>query len=239
MKRIKQTFVKSLKVLVVLSAVLLFSQCEKDDDGTNDTNNNGIVFGSLTDSRDGETYKTVKIGDQVWMAENLRTKKFNDGTEIPLVTDNSEWEALQTPAYCWYDNDEATNKATYGALYNWYTVETEKLCPVGWHIPSEDEWITLLEYVGGEIGAGTVLKSTTGWNNDGNGTDEYGFGAMPGGARFYLGTYQEMGKYGSWWTSRDSYTGDATYVSSGYSSDNFYRLMRDFRWGLSVRCVKD
>ncbi|HAF27910.1 MAG TPA: hypothetical protein DCG75_02580, partial [Bacteroidales bacterium] len=112
MKRIKQTFVKSLKVLVVLSAVLLFSQCEKDDDGTNDTNNNGIVFGSLTDSRDGETYKTVKIGDQVWMAENLRTKKFNDGTEIPLVTDNSEWEALQTPAYCWYDNDEATNKAT-------------------------------------------------------------------------------------------------------------------------------
>ena len=173
------------------------------------------------------------------MAENLRATKYNDGTDIPLVTDNSEWEESTTPAYCWYDNDQATYENTYGALYNWYTVDTEKLCPVGWHFPTEDEWITLFEYVGGEEVAGSVLKSTTGWNNDGNGTDDFGFGAMPGGARFYLGTYQEMDQYGSWWTNRDNYTGDATYVSLKYSRDNVYRLMRDFRWGLSVRCVKD
>jgi uncharacterized protein (TIGR02145 family) len=98
---------------------------------------------------DGNVYKTVTIGKQVWMAENLKTAKYNDGKTIPLVTDNTEWSNLSAPAYCWYNNDIA-NKEVYGALYNWYTVNTNKVCPKGWHIPIDAEWTTLTTYLGGE-----------------------------------------------------------------------------------------
>ena len=86
---------------------------------------------------DGNVYKTVKIGNQVWMAENLRTTKLNDGQPIPLVTENKEWSYRTTLGYCWYENDEAANNNIYGALYNWYTIETGKVCPKGWHVPTK------------------------------------------------------------------------------------------------------
>jgi hypothetical protein len=91
---------------------------------------------------DNNTYKTVKVGKQLWMAENLKTTKYNDGTAIPLINNGSEWEKLAQPAFCWYDNDEKNNKNQYGGLYNWYAVETGKLCPVGWHVPSNKVWLS-------------------------------------------------------------------------------------------------
>lgn len=92
---------------------------------------------------EGNVYHTVTIGIQVWTTENLKTTKYNDGTSISLVTDNSSWEGLNTPAFCWYDNDAKTNKDQYGALYNWFAVKTNKLCPIGWHIPIDMEWQNL------------------------------------------------------------------------------------------------
>ncbi|MGB4293792.1 MAG: FISUMP domain-containing protein, partial [Bacteroidales bacterium] len=123
---------------------------------------------------DGNRYKVIMIGNQLWMAENLRTTKYNDGTPIPLVTDNTAWSNLTSPGYCWYDNN-STNKDTYGALYNWYTVNTGKLCPSGWHVPSDDEWTIMQNYLiaNGFNYDGTTyynkyakaLASTTGWTS--------------------------------------------------------------------------
>jgi len=105
---------------------------------------------------DGNYYNTIKIGNQIWMAENLKTTHYNDGTEIPIVTDKTEWLNLSTAAYCWYDNNDTIYKNTYGALYNWYAVNTEKLCPVGWHVTSNAEWITLAYLFGGGDVAGYI-----------------------------------------------------------------------------------
>ena len=123
------------------------------------TTNSDFAVGSISDV-DGNMYKTTQIGTQLWTAENLKTTKFNDGTPISNVTDNTKWESLSTPGYCWYNNDEATYKGTYGALYNWYAVKTDKLCPSGWHVPSNDEWNTLITYLGGEIAAGVKVIET-------------------------------------------------------------------------------
>ncbi len=98
---------------------------------------------------EGNVYNTVAIGNQVWMAENLKTTRFNDGTAITLVTDNSAWEALTLAAYCFYGNDAPKYKNKYGALYNWFAVNTKKLCPVGWHIPIDKEWTNLPPLAGG------------------------------------------------------------------------------------------
>ena len=106
-----------------------------------------LNYGSVTDI-DGNNYKTIQIGTQTWIDGNLKTTRYNDGTVIPNVTDIYAWEALTTPGFCWYDNNEDTNKATYGALYNWFAVNTGKLCPVGWHVPTDAEWTTLTTYLG-------------------------------------------------------------------------------------------
>ncbi|MGD0754583.1 MAG: FISUMP domain-containing protein [Bacteroidales bacterium] len=175
---------------------------------------------SFTDQKDGQTYKTVKIGNQIWMAENLKTTKFNDGTAIPLVTDASSWEALTTPSYCWYNNDAASYKATYGALYNWYVVDVESnggknVCPKGWHVPSDAEWSTLTSYLGGDSIAGDKLKETgtTHWHGPKtDATNESGFTAVPGGYRYDNGKYYHVGIYGIWWSSTEYSTSDAWHM---------------------------
>ena len=111
---------------------------------TKDNNNN--PSSSITDT-DGNVYTSVAIGTQVWMVENLKTTKYNDNSAIPLVTDNTAWGNLSTSGYCWYSNDIA-NKTAYGALYNWYAVNTSKLCPTGWHVPIDAEWKILERNLG-------------------------------------------------------------------------------------------
>jgi uncharacterized protein (TIGR02145 family) len=201
------------------------------------------VSGTVTDI-DGNVYHTITIGTQVWMVENLKTTKYNDGTAIPLVTGNAAWAALTTPGYCWY-NDTATYGNTYGALYNWYTVNTGKLAPTGWHVARDSEWSVLTTYLGGESVAGGKLKEagTAHWLSPNTGaTNETGFTALPGGVRDDKGTFSHIGSYGFWWssTARDAASAWARFMGWNYAdvshSDNG---STDYASGYSVRCVKD
>ena len=159
---------------------------------------------------DGNEYNTVKIGDQVWMVENLKVTKYNDGTDIPLVTDITDWGNLSTPGYCWYNNDQATYGNTYGALYNWHTVNTGLLCPTGWHVPSDAEWTTLTDFLGGASDAAIVLKDSTElfWPIADVATNETGFTALPAGYRFN-GSFDNINIAGFWWSATENILGGA------------------------------
>jgi uncharacterized protein (TIGR02145 family) len=220
------------------------------------TMNGGVETGTVTDI-EGNIYKTVKIGNQWWMAENLKTTRYNDGTIIPFVKDATEWANLTTPGYCWYSNwyidNDPSYKDTYGALYNWYTVNTGKLCPTGWHVPTDQEWKQLEIHLGmsqGEVdneglrgtNEGGKLKETgfTHWASPNTGaTNETLFTALPGGSRGYNGAFSTIYNYGYWWsiTENDS---DSSWrrVMSAYDS-GIYRISISKYFGLSVRCLMD
>jgi uncharacterized protein (TIGR02145 family) len=201
---------------------------------------NGLQAQTVKDC-DGNVYKTVKIGTQVWMAENLKTTKYKDGTAIPLVTDDKAWATLTRPAYCWYNNN-IVNKGTYGALYNWYTINTNKLCPFSWHVPSDVEWTTLTTFLGGEDAAGGKLKETgtIHWKSPNTGaTNETGFTALPNGYRYESGSFFSIGNYGNWWSSSEFYTGSAYYRLMDYSNGIVSSNGESNRYGYSVRCLKD
>jgi uncharacterized protein (TIGR02145 family) len=188
---------------------------------------------------DGNVYHTVTIGTQVWMVENLKTTKYNDGNPIPMETDPSVWPNLTTPAYCWY-NDSAAYGTTYGALYNCYAVNTGKLAPTGWHVPTDSEWSVLTTYLGGETVAGGKMKESgmTHWltpNTDA--TNETGFSALPGGSRS-TGAYSSSGMVGDWWSSTSSGGQNSWFRSMSYNSAGVTRVARPWFYGFSVRCVK-
>ena len=192
---------------------------------------------------DGNTYKTIKIGEQVWMAENLRTTKYNDGTAIPFVTSNSEWSNLNTPGYCWYNNDSVANSKIYGALYNWYTVETNQLCPTGWHVSTESEWITLYTYLGGDSIAGGMLKDTGTiyWISPNTGaTNEIGFTVLPNGNRDYnSGTFSNLYQFGYFWSATDYNVDSAWFFELLYNSKFLMKYGTSIRYGFGVRCIRD
>jgi len=191
---------------------------------------------------DGNIYHTVTIGTQVWMKENLKTTKYNDGKAIPLVADNNTWAALSTPAYCWYKNDPYY-KELYSALYNCFTVNTGKLCPTGWHVPSDAEWTTMVSYLGGKSVAGGKLKEigTTHWNSPNAGvTNETGFTALPGGHRSSNGTFESNGTSGYWWSTTEFATDRAWSWGVYYDFICIYRDdYGDNRYGFSVRCLRN
>jgi uncharacterized protein (TIGR02145 family) len=190
---------------------------------------------------DGNIYKTVKIGNQVWMAENLKTTKYNDCTPIPLVLDGNAWTYRNVPGYCWYNNDPSTYK-TYGALYNWYTVSNGKLCPTGWHEPTNADWTTLFTYLGGEDVAGGKIKEsgTTHWlSPNTGGTNEYGFTAIAAGARDYLGNFCDMGIREYWWTTDEFNIAHAYPVWVQYDIINVVRWFGSKSNGMYVRCIQD
>lgn len=210
-----------LSILFFLLIILV--TCEKDEPEPEPSQ------GSLTDTRGGisKTYKTVKIGNQWWMAENL-AYNVGDG--------------------CWaYDNDE-TNVATYGRLYN--VEAAEKACPSGWHLPTDTEWMQLEIVIGmskseaGDIddrgtNEGTKLKATSGWKNTGNGTDDYGFSALPGGARYTTGNFHSIGDLGTWWSANET-SNSGAWSRTLYSIDTkVYRNFYYVNLGFSVRCVRD
>ena len=141
-----------------------------------------FTFIACTDF-DGNNYPVGQIGTQIWMVENLKTTRYNDGTDILSITDNTTWENLITPGYCFYNNG-VVNKNTYGALYNWYAVNTGKLAPKGWHVPTNDEYTTLITFLGGESVASSKLKEsgTSHWQSPNTeATNQSGFTALPGG----------------------------------------------------------
>jgi uncharacterized protein (TIGR02145 family) len=191
---------------------------------------------------EGNTYNITSIGNQIWLASNLKTTKLNDGTSIPNVTDGTTWSNLITPGYCWYNNDAFTYKADYGGLYNWYTVNTGKLCPQGWHVPSDTEWTTLTTFLGGEIVSGGKLKETglTHWNTPNSGaTNETGFNAIPGGICAGGGAFYNIGGIVVFWSSTEFSTNYAVLRNIYYHYSNVNRETTERRVGLSVRCLKD
>jgi uncharacterized protein (TIGR02145 family) len=207
-----------------------------------------LILGNIfIDARDGKKYKEVKIGSQIWMAENLRATKYNDNTEIPLVADNTawgfdnnNWDIRTHPAICWYRNDSTTNIV----IYNWYTVGTGRLCPIGWHVPSDSEWTILTDYLGGESVAGGKLKETgtMNWSDPNNGaTNEYGFTALPGGYRSSTGEFDNLDTYSTWWSSTTIVI-DTLGAYTRYLVNKYTNLFRDGNGkviGYQVRCLKD
>ncbi len=216
---------------------------------------------------DGNVYATVIIGNQEWMAENLKTTKYRNGTSIDYPGENKPaWQSNTTGAYAWYNNDVAW-KDSYGALYNWHAVNNSNgLCPTGWHVPSDAEWTEMVDYVVSQgypnsdvvNGTGNALKSCRQvssplggdcatsdhprWNSTSTthyGTDEFGFSALPGGDRYANGTYLNLGIYGFWWSSTEYYTTNAwmRYLGNDYGS--VYRSSYYKGGGFSVRCVRD
>jgi len=195
----------------------------------------GLQAQTITDI-DGNVYKTVTIGTQVWMAENLKTTRYNDSLAIPLVLDNKTWKSLTTPAYCWYDNDETANKNTYGALYNWHTVKTGKLCPAGWHIPTLKEC-----YILTNMGGARKLKEIglTHWQSPNKrATNETGFTALPGGRRHLNGAFDSVGYLGVWWSSSQTPTAIACQRFMYYYSSGAFIYLYPQN-GFSVRCLRD
>jgi uncharacterized protein (TIGR02145 family) len=220
-------------VLFIGLLLPLLLSCEKEI-----TPNSGKT---VTDN-DGNLYSTVTIGTQVWMNENLKTKAYRDGAVIPEVTVVTAWSDLGTPAYCWYNNDPA-NTNIYGALYNWYAVNTGKLCPTGWHVPSNAEWTTLIDFLGGVDVAGGKLKETgtSHWispNTDA--TNEISFRALPGGYRNYDGIFSAVGYTGRWWTkTEDSLNYPFSMGLMYFTKSTISSSMNSKKNGFSVRCLKD
>jgi len=210
-----------------------------------------FTFTTKVADADGNIYNTVKIGNQVWITENLKTTKFNDNTPIPLVDDNTEWSLLSTPGYCWPGNNETQYKDLYGAYYNWFAVETGKLCPTGWRVPTDADYKVLEISLGmTQVQAdasewrgtdqGKKLKHTTGWSTNENGTNTSGFTALPSGYRYYgTGATAGIGILGYWWTSNETGVDLGIYRRLDGVEDKVYRSATHQQAGKSVRCVKD
>lgn len=239
------------KTILLATIVLVFISCSKDEDNseTNPTNgmttavfNMEVTYGTLTD-QEGNIYKTVTIGTQTWMAENLRTMQYNDGTAIPCVTDNTVWSGLSTGAYCNYNNTTNIDTiATYGRLYNWHAVNSGKLAPKGWHVATDAEWTTLITFLGGESIAHGKLKelATTHWTNPNFGaTNESGFTALPGGLRDDNGFFGNLGLYGYWWSDTESEANTSWFRALSYGESNESLFSYSKQFAFSVRCVKD
>jgi len=240
-----------LLVFFVLAVQLLFGQSKdmrvhKSDGNvirTGISEIDSITFqttGTVTDY-DSNVYKTVKIGDQWWMAENLKVTHYRNGDPIPNVTDATEWNALTTGAYCNYDNN-SSNAEIYGRLYNWYAVTDSNIAPEGWHVPSDAEWETLVNYLGGGSVAGGKLKETgtTHWNSPNEGaTNESGFAALPGGYRYVNGYFYYLGDFAHVWSSTEygSYSAWARKLYYGGAHVNRYDYYKQD--GFSVRLVRD
>ncbi|WP_223294129.1 fibrobacter succinogenes major paralogous domain-containing protein [Chlorobium limicola] len=184
--------------------------------------------------------KTLSIGTQVWMAENLAVSRYRNGDEIPQVQDAAEWNRLTTGAWCYYENNSA-NGVTYGKLYNWYAVNDPRgLAPEGWHVPSDNEWQMLVEKTGGEKASGTKLKSTLLWKEPLVGADNStGFTAIPAGYRSSNGTFSLLGTNSSFWTSSENNSYSAWFRQMYNTYSAVYRVSSTKTQGLSVRCIKN
>ncbi|MBK8807056.1 MAG: hypothetical protein IPO21_10565 [Bacteroidales bacterium] len=191
------------------------------------TENKEQNHATFTDPRDGEVYKIVQIGNQTWMAENLRATLYNDGSSIKNIPGKLQWKTDKQGAYCWYNND-ISHKNTYGALYNWYAVNTGKLCPTGWHVPTKNEFVTLLDNSGG--------RNADAYENLNN-PDKWA--SIFGGWCFSNGAFDHLGKRGHWWTSSIKNPLEVTSVTVGELRQvaNIFDYPKNL--GFSVRCVKD
>ena len=204
----------------------------------------GVGFdGEVTDI-DGNVYPTIKIGNQEWMAENLRTSKFQDGTTaIPQVTDQTDWRNANYGAWCWYDNDPSFEQP-YGKLYNWHAVNDGRgICPTGWHVPSDAEWTTFANALGGVSVAGGLLKEAGNahWTSPNAGaTNSSGYTGLPGAARTLFEFLSVIGDSGWFWSSTETSSTNASYYALGHSFNDLKQYDTGVKEsGISVRCVRD
>jgi uncharacterized protein (TIGR02145 family) len=206
---------------------------------------------NLTDI-DGNVYKTIAIGSQDWMKENFRATRYSDGTPVPNEPDNKKWGTMTTGAYCWYNNDQANSKNANGALYNWYAVSSNhKLCPVGWHVASDDDWKKMELSLGMTVkqaegtlkrspGKAAQIKDTSGWIKDGKGTNATDFSALAAGFRSSTtGLFTNLGLDACWWTSTEDKADVAWLRNMYFSLNDIYRISDNKSHGFSVRCVRD
>jgi uncharacterized protein (TIGR02145 family) len=247
------------KILIIMFTCLYFWSCQKDSGNSNNNDNNTTetshtcgskdvhnaskIYGTIKDV-DGNSYKTIQIGTQTWMAENLKTTRYRNNTQIPNTTDATQWTNLKSGARCSYQN-QTSNDCPNGKMYNWYAaVNSNKICPEGWHIPSDDEWETLSNYLGGEDEAGGKMK-TTGtkywyYLNIGA-TNSSGFSAVASGGRYEEGNFRHLGLDIHFWSS----TGESNLSDKAYYRDidnTSGMLVRDTYpkyYGFYIRCVKD
>jgi uncharacterized protein (TIGR02145 family) len=208
--------------------------------GSGITFNPDLTYDTLTDI-DGNSYLTIRIGNQEWMAENLRTTRYRDGTPIPHVIPNEDWDTLSSPAYCWYLNNEAGYKATYGALYNWWAASSGKLCPVGWHAPDSVEWSGLILFLQSAPGMASKHLKEAGsmhWILNNEGDNKSGFTAMPGGYRANSGWFYYQGYFGYYWTESASSPIHGIYITLGVNGGAGV-LKSSKQAGLTIRCLRD
>lgn len=229
----KTIIAKSIFKFISLGAIIIiFIACSKNEENSND----------IVTDQDGNKYNTIKIGNQIWMSENLKTTTYRNGDAIPNITDPTAWYNLTTAAYCDYDNNPA-NSSTYGKLYNWHAVHSGQLCPAGWHIPTEAEWNILETFLGEESLAGGKLKEKNfiHWQSPNTAaTNETGFTGLPGGYRSSTGSFFNLGYDGYWWGSETG--SDISYARYHYLDFNIGFLLENEDYkvdGLSVRCIKD
>jgi uncharacterized protein (TIGR02145 family) len=217
-------------LIVMGFLIILINSCKKDD------SNNPAA--TITD-KDGNVYTSVTIGTQVWMKENLKTTKYNDGTPIPKIVGTY----FSAAGYIWYNNDENSYKTTSGALYNFLAVQTGKLAPTGWHVPSFAEWTTLIQFLGGNSEAGGKLKEVgfIHWTSPNTGaTNSSGFTALPGGEYDVNGNFLFLGQEGRWWFSQQTPVQDfVSYIKMLNDDKNITSTSNYTGVGMSVRCIKD
>ena len=216
--------------------------------------NPNLTYGTVKDI-DGNTYKTITIGTQTWMAENLRTTKYRNGESITNISDNTAWNGLTTGAWCYYEND-ANRAAEYGKFYNWYAVnDSRNLAPAGWHVTTAAEWTLLENYINTHLGTSTsvsqALAANYGWNTDlGTGpvvnnmslNNSSGFSALPCGYRLddnNIFTFYYLGIYAGWWFTNEYDEANALSISLRYNDNNLKNYNSHKNYGLAVRCVKD
>jgi uncharacterized protein (TIGR02145 family) len=226
---------KSSLLFSVLLAVFLLLTCS-DDKATSPSPSN-----TVTDI-DGNVYPTVTIGSQVWMARNLKVMHYRNGDSIANIIADTAWSNLITGAYCNYNNDTAY-ATTYGRMYNWYAVKDNRnIAPAGWHVPTDAEWQTLIDYLGGSDVAGGKLKEAgfEHWITPNTGaTNESGFSALPGGMRSASGAYGYIRVDGHFWSSTEFDAGLAWYRPMHAGSTIVTRNYGSVNFGFSVRCVRN
>ena len=209
--------------------------------GAENVHNPDLVYGSVTDI-DGNTYRTIVIGNQEWMAENLTVEHYANGDPIPNVTNSGQWAGLSTGAWCYYNNDPQF-ECPYGKLYNCYTVaDPRNVCPTGWHVPTDAEYTILTNYLGGVQLVGGKMKSTglQYWLNPNYAaTNESGFSGLPGGYRNNGGPFYNFGSYGHWWSSTEYLAANAWSRGLYYDGGVVDRGNSSKRSGFSVRCLRD
>jgi uncharacterized protein (TIGR02145 family) len=225
---------------------VLFILCSTNNTKSQHLNPN-LKYDSINDV-EGNTYKTIKIGTQIWMAENLRTTKYRNNISIPNISDNTQWQNNATGAWSYYNND-ATNNNPYGKLYNWYAVNNSNgICPTGWHVPTDAEWTTMINVLDPNAAGGVNVNTAGGkmkstgtqyWISPNTGaTNSSGFSGLSGGERYGV-VFNGIGSFGRWWSSTENKTGNAWYRNLFYLEGDVSRSGNYKSNGCSVRCLRD